>query len=65
MVEVSYTLVVQLVVGEIQHLKSQEIGLAEGRHLLYRVELQVEILEVFQVSELLHAHFVVSEVESR
>ena len=51
-----------LVIGKIEAFESGEVVLAKRRDLDNLVELQVEILKEFEITELLHADLIVSEV---
>jgi hypothetical protein len=63
-VQVADAFKVKLVVGEVQDFKIVKVLLAQGRYYTDGVELQVELLEEFQIAQLLHSHFVVCQVKS-
>ena len=65
MVQVANAFKIQLVERQVECLKRREILSTQRWDLRDRVELQVEILEELEVSELFQTHLIVSQVQRR
>ena len=63
LIQAANALRIELVVRKIEHLKSREVFVTEWWNLSDRVELQVQVLQVLEVAQLLHADLVVGQVE--
>ena len=63
LIQAADALRIELVVRKIEHLKSSKIFVTEWWNLSDRVELQVQVLQVLEVAQLLHADLVVGQVK--